>query len=437
MFGGTPALDDSSVVDTFRVATGLDVGQKYYWRIQARTSQATSNFSFAWAFTPGLGSPTLLSPPNGSSNQSVNSTFRWTRAPLATSYDLQIGTHPDFTPGTFLSESSIPDTFWAVPNLAAGTQYYWRVRSRNAAGPGHYSAPWSFLTGLAAPQLLQPANGSVDQPLTMRFEWRRVTSATGYAFQLATDSTFATGIVKNDTSIADTFRVVHGLSNNTTYYWHVRARQGSAYGAFSLTWRFVTLPRVPDTVTLVQLADSVIGVPNSDVRFIWRHAQPSVDRYWFELAMDPQFSLTSIDSTLTDSTKLVETLLDGTRYYWRVRAGNADGWGPFSMARTFHVGPLDVRLLDAGVPTTFALEQNYPNPFNPATGIRFQLPGASHVRLSVYDLLGREVAVLVDDRVGPGRYQVSFDGAGLSSGVYIYRLVAGSFIESRRMLLTK
>jgi predicted GH43/DUF377 family glycosyl hydrolase len=89
------------------------------------------------------------------------------------------------------------------------------------------------------------------------------------------------------------------------------------------------------------------------------------------------------------------------------------------------------------VPTRFALEQNYPNPFNPTTGIRFQMPGVSNVKLTVYDLMGREVAVLVDEKKAPGSYEVSFDGSRLSSGVYFYRLVAGSFVSTKKMLVLK
>jgi Secretion system C-terminal sorting domain len=89
------------------------------------------------------------------------------------------------------------------------------------------------------------------------------------------------------------------------------------------------------------------------------------------------------------------------------------------------------------VPAAYALYQNYPNPFNPVTGVRFQVPGTSDVKLVVYDILGKEVAVLVNERKGAGQYEVRFDGAGLASGVYLYRLVAGKYVETRRMLLVK
>jgi hypothetical protein len=88
-------------------------------------------------------------------------------------------------------------------------------------------------------------------------------------------------------------------------------------------------------------------------------------------------------------------------------------------------------------PTEYALSQNFPNPFNPATVIRYQVPVTSSVRLSVYDLIGREVAVLINETKAPGEYTAKFDAKGLSSGVYLYRLEAGNFAQTRRMLLVK
>jgi gluconolactonase len=85
----------------------------------------------------------------------------------------------------------------------------------------------------------------------------------------------------------------------------------------------------------------------------------------------------------------------------------------------------------------FELQGNYPNPFNPTTGIRYQVSGVSVVNLVVYDLLGRELAVLVNERKAPGSYEVKFDASGLASGVYVCRMTAGLFVQSRRMVLVK
>ncbi len=88
-------------------------------------------------------------------------------------------------------------------------------------------------------------------------------------------------------------------------------------------------------------------------------------------------------------------------------------------------------------PSGFALQQNYPNPFNPRTVISSQLSVVSNVKLAIYDVLGREVMVLVNERRAAGAYEDTFDASGLASGVYIYRLTAGSFVAARKMVLMK
>ncbi|RMF63322.1 MAG: T9SS C-terminal target domain-containing protein, partial [Bacteroidetes bacterium] len=89
------------------------------------------------------------------------------------------------------------------------------------------------------------------------------------------------------------------------------------------------------------------------------------------------------------------------------------------------------------LPTVFALAPAYPNPFNPATSLRYDLPRPEHVRLDVYDVIGRRVATLVDTEQKAGRYEVRFDARHLASGVYFYRLRAGDFVQTRKMVLLK
>jgi len=87
--------------------------------------------------------------------------------------------------------------------------------------------------------------------------------------------------------------------------------------------------------------------------------------------------------------------------------------------------------------TSFVLEQNYPDPFNPTTVIRYQLPVTSHVTLKVYNVLGQEVATLVNEEMKPGSYEVTWDASGVASGIYFYRLQAGSFAETRKLVLLR
>jgi hypothetical protein len=92
---------------------------------------------------------------------------------------------------------------------------------------------------------------------------------------------------------------------------------------------------------------------------------------------------------------------------------------------------------EKGLPARYSLEQNYPNPFNPATNVEFNLPATSQVQLRVYNMLGQEVATLVNGTVAAGRHTVSFDGSHLASGIYLYRLAAGSYVSTLKMVILK
>jgi hypothetical protein len=250
----------------------------------------------------------------------------------------------------------------------------------------------------------------------------RPPGAISYWLEVATDGSFASGVVFSDSTLTDTSRVVNGLLNATEYYWRVARKNVDGTGPWSAVWRFTTIGQLPEQISLVAPADKQV-IAGDTVRFIWRWGQPSVVRHWFELALDSTFSYKFLDSTISDSTYVVRGLLKGATFWWRVKAYNAAGWGAFREVRKFTVNLTSVDS-PAGTPTEFSLSQNYPNPFNPSTTIGFGIsgPGSSWVKLAVYDMLGREVAVLVNDRREAGYHEVRFDGSGLSSGVYFYRI---------------
>lgn len=104
---------------------------------------------------------------------------------------------------------------------------------------------------------------------------------------------------------------------------------------------------------------------------------------------------------------------------------------------TFCNAPVAVESDSISIPDKFELSQNYPNPFNPSTIIRYQLPMAGHISLKVYDVLGNEVATLVNEDKPTGSYKAEFDASNLSSGIYFYKIQAENFIETKKMLLLK
>ena len=99
--------------------------------------------------------------------------------------------------------------------------------------------------------------------------------------------------------------------------------------------------------------------------------------------------------------------------------------------------PTSISIIGTELPVKYSLYQNYPNPFNPETSIEFDVPEPSFIKLSVIDLTGREVEILVNENLLPGKYQVNWNATGYSSGVYFYKLITNGFVQTRKMILNK
>ncbi len=207
---------------------------------------------------------------------------------------------------------------------------------------------------------------------------------------------------------------------------------GSERPALQWLRKYVASPLPPAPVSPV----NTTGVPRNP-RLVWQSSANALS-YRVQVSTLPGFSPIIVDTTLADTTVPLAPLSALTSYYWRVTASNDSGTSSYSATAWFRTGDQIVAVEEArGVPANFALEQNYPNPFNPSTLVSYQLPAVSQVRLSVYDLLGREVAVLVNGREAAGTHEVRVDGTGLSSGVYMCRMVAGPYVTTIKMVLTK
>ena len=122
-------------------------------------------------------------------------------------------------------------------------------------------------------------------------------------------------------------------------------------------------------------------------------------------------------------------------------AGTVIGEEPQVLSGFWHIRGTDIvtsiEEQKVSLPEEFNLDQNYPNPFNPTTTIAFSIPEDSDVRLVIYDMLGRQVATLVDETKSAGSYDVTFNAENLASGTYIYRLHAGENLKTRTMTLVK
>ena len=183
-----------------------------------------------------------------------------------------------------------------------------------------------------------------------------------------------------------------------------------------------------------------VSASGSFVHVVWKDNRDGNDQVYYMCSTDGGASW-GTDTRLTNnayfsefpsvsaSGSLVHVVWNDSRdgnteiYYKRDSTGNATG----------------ITNSDVEIPKEFSLSQNYPNPFNPSTNIQFTIPVGTYgcTSLRVYDVLGKEVATLVNEAMHPGRYGRTFDGTGLASGVYFYRLNSGGFTSVKRLMLLK
>ena len=161
--------------------------------------------------------------------------------------------------------------------------------------------------------------------------------------------------------------------------------------------------------------------------------------YELQIAADFAFASVVFDSIENDTSVHLSTpLVANTKYYWHVSASNSVFTSNYSFPDSFTTG-IGIDGIDnfAEIVNQFALFQNYPNPFNPLTSITYFLPGDGLVTLKVYDVLGQEVATLIDSWQGAGNHETVFNAAGHASGIYFYTLKQSNNLLTRRMLFLK
>ncbi len=202
----------------------------------------------------------------------------------------------------------------------------------------------------------------------------------------------------------------------------------TGYGGSPLRWRIGYAASDPNAVPVELKNFSAVTIGNS-INIIWTTAT-ELNNYGFELFRNGyKIAFVEGNGTTTQKQDYIyqdKDLKDGI-YNYRLEQLDFNG-------RRDILSEVTVYLT---IPKTFSLSQNYPNPFNPTTSFSWQSPFSSHQTLKVYDLLGREVATLVDEFKPAGSYEIEFDASQLSSGTYFYKLQADGFVQTRKMILMK
>lgn len=430
----------------FNQTTPLFPNFKYYWRVSATNAAGTSPWSVKFNFITQTGPPAapfLLYPSNGAIGINLTPTLDWIDDYSVTSYQVQLSQDSLFNT-TIIDSTGFTASELTVRSglLTNVNTYYWRVRTTNTLGTGPWSERWRFLTLLsppAPPNLVAPLNNSTDITTTPTLDWDSVPFAETYRVQLSTDAGFGSFIIDIPNLTASQYNVTGGtLSNNTTYYWRVNAKNQAGTSSFSPVWNFKTVISPPVAApSLLSPANNSINQPATPT-LDWNDVF-GVQGYRLIVAVDSFFNTLIIDTTITASQSTIPAgkLTGNTPYYWRVRGYNTGGFGPWSVTWKFTTGPIGISQIGTEIPKIYRLYNNYPNPFNPVTKIRFDLPRQDIVKIEIYDITGRLIAKLVDEELTAGTYETSWDASGFASGIYIYRIITRSFTETHKMVVVK
>ena len=269
---------------------------------------------------------------------------------------------------------------------------------------------------------------------TVRFRWNKLTGATVYRLQVATDSLFKK-LVVNDSTLTDTSRGLQGLRDSGSYWWRAGAKNAKGWGSYSAIAHF-GVALTPFAVSQI-LPKNSANLPDSAVHFTWNSAQPRVVAYAFLLSKSPSMTNPVFsDSNLTDTTLSLDVtnFAAGQTYYWNVQAQNDNGWGSASGVRSFSIFAAGVAesVQSGDQPLTVA-----PNPTNGETHLRFTLQNHSTVSLKIYNALGETVATLLRGTLQPNSYDVVWNRGNLAAGVYFYSLHIGDRVDAGRIVVTK
>ncbi|MFB3133064.1 MAG: T9SS type A sorting domain-containing protein, partial [Rhodothermales bacterium] len=437
-----PFFDDDQLTQTTHQVDSLLYEIEYFWRVRGQNNLGIGLWSDVFRFTTQDApfppdSVALVAPADSAINQPTTLTFQWEAATFANRYHLQVSADSAFSDIVYENDQ-LRQVNEEVAGLDELTTYFWRVLAANQSG----ESPWSQtrrlttvppLPGLVPP--IAPRNNVVGVSPTLDLSWGAIPLTDRYHLQVATAFNFS-GIVYNVDTLTTTTQELGPLEVKRKYFWRVRGINAAGDGPWMVRQRFTT-GKPPGVVALVAPGDGVVDEP-STIHFQWQ-ADADAVAYHLQVSTDSSFSQRVFDNDqLTQTSHDFGPLAYLTTHFWRVRGINSASPGPWSTLRSFTVAVgTAIEQLGEAIPEHYALHPNYPNPFNPQTTLRFDLPEAVPVSLVIYDLLGRVVETLIEDDLSPGQYSFVWQAADRPSGLYLAHLKAGSFSQTRKLILMK
>ncbi len=376
-----------------------------------------------------------LSPADGESVETLNPELSWSAVDEIDNYNVVVYSDEAAT-DTIQHHEGITGTSIELEELDMGQTYYWQVHpiGEDSDGDemiGMASPLRSFNTGSV--ELALPQDDAEDVEIPVQLVWDEIDQVESYEVDLSHTASFDTSLVVKGTEDSE-IEIDQVVTDTTQFYWRVRAEVDGQMTNWSEIWSFTTELRPPE----VPEWKSEDGAEDVEDLFVEWSSSERADTYKLQLAEDENFEELIVDEEGLENTEFeIDELEGNTTYYWRIEAQNPSGGSGWSDVLSFTTAETVSAEEDDSVPEEFALKENYPNPFNPETQISYAIPEQADVQLEVYNVLGEHVTTLVNEQQSPGRYEVNFDAANLSSGTYIYRIEAGDFVETKQMMFVK
>ena len=431
---------------------------------------------FEWFSPPGIA--TNPSPENGDTILVKNPSLGWTPGNGSTSFDIFLGTT---NPPSFLTNTT--SNSFQTEILNSSTTYYWRIDCKNQ----YYTTEgevWSFTTGISiadtngyalqfdgTDDLLNCGNGSSLQITGNKITLEALINVNEFKSQPFAGSV----IVKDQGSNSSGYMIRCGGNGIINFNigngsWHEINTPANSVAVNS--WHHVaatydgTAMKIYVDGELAAQTNIILTIANANNSNLLLGESPGFPGRVFNGKID-EVRIWNVSRTQLQIQSTMNTILTGEYYstsdsglvgYWRLDEGsgqttqdlsvysnnatlgtsaNPDASDPTWVQANILIVNVEDVIKSNSMPTEFSLSQNYPNPFNPATRINYSLPYKSLVQIKLYDVLGNEVATIVNEEKPAGIYEVEFDGNRLSSGVYFYQLSAGSFIETKKMILLR
>lgn len=454
----TTVADTITSAFSYQVYTPLNHFTTYYWRVRSDDGISLSPWSSVYEFyvDNSLNMPVkpILGWPIGGNDVWANSVqLSWyfnSQSPSGLLFEGEVATDPGFG-APIATFSGVTNFYYNLTGLTSNMMYYWRVRSTDGVNFSAYSDIDSFFTVLGSGSPVPPIPGWPIGGTTVytndpELSWYLDSPNPGFEFevQYSVYPNFLFSSTAIPSPATDMSVELTGLTSGTTYYWRVRSKLGLLYSAYSPTESFTTAANNAPIVPLPGSPKAGSIIATSSPMLSWVIPTASTNQtYELEVSTTPNFSNAVKFSNINKQSYRVNNLVNGVQYFWRVRSVKDGVNSEYSVNGSFVASGITSLEEDLNsLPKGFEVAQNYPNPFNPTTNIRFSIAEQGFVSITIYNMLGQEVKTLINSDFNQGTYTVQWNGDDnfgrrVSSGTYIYRVISGNFVETKKMVLIK